>query len=375
MSDYHQFTLDGAAGAAFLLKTPAPMPFVLRRAGGEVRIREGAPYIIICFSSMPKISEPLPAIAWKLVQEALDIFAATHRRPLITDRAEFENISWVLADDGYQLTISDTTDMRYEISATVTTGSGPGKIDNSEYGHHISLRFYRLSLASEDLFDSFRNAYLCLECLVSDESPKGEKEYERPWLKRVLGGPLKPGVPDDIDVSEFIDDIYREGRLPLFHAKMERHFYIGDEPDREAIRSRLEKLIWMLSSLLHYKYDRRFSLGWSKMYEVGRDAMIRPVLKIDGIEYRCGNASEEGSARVEISDSPRRFGNLTALIKASRPTVVGCVERIVLISKGAAYITLDFQEPIPVHKAVEVRFAMAFSVGSTRTPKWIYDSE
>jgi len=376
----NQFTLEGVAGVAFLLKSPAAESFLIKRAGCEIKIRAGAPYVIANFNSMPSSPEPLTAFAWKLTQEALDIFAATHRSPLVTYRAEFENISWILEGDGYQLTVSDTTNIPYEISGSVTSGSGPVEINSSEFGHHICLRFYRMSLASDDLFDSFRNAYLCLECLVSDASQIGSespnrKEHERPWLKRVLGGPLKSGVPHDIDVAEFIDEIYCEGRLPLFHAKMERPFYTGDEPDREAIRSRLEKLLWLLSSLIRFKYDQRFPIGWSKMFEVGRDAMIRPVLKIDGIEYRCGNASEESSARVEISDRPRRFGNLTATIDASCPAAIGFVERIVLKAQGSAFATMDFQEPLPVHEVVHLRIAMAFSVGSSHAPKWIYDSE
>jgi hypothetical protein len=52
---------------------------------------------------------------------------------------------------------------------------------------HPSFRYFRLSQASDDLFDAYRNAYLALEAVLSDITPQklrpnGRRESERDWL-------------------------------------------------------------------------------------------------------------------------------------------------------------------------------------------------
>jgi hypothetical protein len=56
-----------------------------------------------------------------------------------------------------------------------------------------------------------RNAYLTLECLVSDKSAKKKFESESAWLKRVLGGPLAPAIPSGMNINATVDDIYQHG--------------------------------------------------------------------------------------------------------------------------------------------------------------------
>ncbi len=56
---------------------------------------------------------------------------------------------------------------------------------------HESLRYYRVSESSTDLFDSFRNLYLAIESLLSHvvpptTKPNGNPEGDGDWLERAL---------------------------------------------------------------------------------------------------------------------------------------------------------------------------------------------
>ncbi len=216
---------DGVAGAAFLLRISARNSLTPTRREGVVTLGESGAYATVqLFRGLP--DDELRTTAWRVIQEALDIHAATHRDPIATQRAAREYLLWTRAADGYRLTCVDTFDIPWSLSGQAIVGSAvpTPTLDRTPIPCHPSFRFYRLSQLTDDLFDAFRNAYLSLECLVSDESEKERDETERHWLKRVLGGPLSAGVPAGVDVNVAVEEMYKLGRLPLFHAKTGKLF-------------------------------------------------------------------------------------------------------------------------------------------------------
>src|SRR5699024_5129401 len=99
---------------------------------------------------------------------------------------------------------------------------------------HESLRFYRISEASNDLFDSFRNLYLAIEALLSAVSapvvnPSGSPEGEGAWLKRVMRQvslvvDLSPFAPPSSKAphNAIHAELYGALRTAIFHAKKGR---------------------------------------------------------------------------------------------------------------------------------------------------------
>ena len=84
---------------------------------------------------------------------------------------------------------------------------------------HESFRYLRLSQATDDLFDAYRNAYLALESILSTITPQKSKgpgkagESEGQWLKRALTKAdtmtdLRSLVPYPVEdpVNYFFDD-------------------------------------------------------------------------------------------------------------------------------------------------------------------------
>lgn len=361
----------GAAGAAFLLKAPARESTVLYREGAKIAIRQDAPYVTVELPTVPQPEESLLALSWKILQEALDIHAATHRKALITSRAECESIRWTRGKKGFDLFIADTTDIPWSIGGSVNSDSGQGVKENAEVEHHLSLRFHRLSLASDDLFDAFRNAYLALECFVSEESElcRRDKEREAAWLKRVLSGLSHAGVPIDSNIAQIVELIYFEGRLPLFHAKMERDFYLGNESERERIRALLENVHLLLTVLFHHRYDKRFASGWGELMQIARDEMLKAVLVFDEGVYQSGIVSEAQATKIEIVDLPRKFDNISAIIELPPPKSLSSIDALDLRVGKQSCLVLKLPEPISMDNVDRVRVELAFTISSVRAPK------
>ena len=89
-----------------------------------------------------------------------------------------------------------------------------------------AFRYYRLSQASQDIFEAYRNLFLSLEALLTLIRPKLPGEGERKWLKNALSViatkvPLAnhapPGTTDAI--AYFMKTQYEDIRCRLFHAK------------------------------------------------------------------------------------------------------------------------------------------------------------
>lgn len=89
-----------------------------------------------------------------------------------------------------------------------------------------AFRYYRLSQASQDIFEAYRNLFLSLEALLNIIRPTLPREGERKWLKNALSViatkvPLAnhtpPRTTDPIDY--FMKTQYEDIRCRLFHAK------------------------------------------------------------------------------------------------------------------------------------------------------------
>ncbi len=89
-----------------------------------------------------------------------------------------------------------------------------------------ALRFYRLSQASRNPHEAYRNLWLGFEALLSAAVPKGEKEKEGIWLRRALGQitrtlDLAHEIPSGADPVDYLMERHYVGmRCNLFHAKI-----------------------------------------------------------------------------------------------------------------------------------------------------------
>lgn len=131
------------------------------------------------------------------------------------------------------------------------------------------LRYYRVSEASTDLFDSFRNLYLGIESLLSLAYPPRSDESETRWLKRALNeagqvvrleefAPTQTPWPHEAIHQE----LYRDLRTAMFHAKTGRATWLPQawESRPSVIQARV-RYARMFRKLADHHLNVRFRSG------------------------------------------------------------------------------------------------------------------
>jgi hypothetical protein len=183
---------QGDFGAAYLLQRLPLADAEIRSANSIVRIRANAPWISV---EMRGSVTPVDVrrVTWATLQEVLDLHAAKTRRPYTTRSGDRGYLTWHRGSTGYSVNYVETSDLGWSASGTIV-GGGPAPTPSPAVLHHPALRFYRLSQASDDLFDAYRNAYLAFECLISGESAKSKGESELQWLGANVAGGLRCAV-------------------------------------------------------------------------------------------------------------------------------------------------------------------------------------
>ena len=208
--------LTGPAGAAFLLSTAPKEGIIFDHPSGRVCLRVSAPYVSVELNNKP-VNGDVRSVAWRVVQESLDVLSASGRASLVTSKGDTEHLCWVRTDDAYELTCVTTAEVQWSMQAHLTVGDQTAALPS--FFHHESLRYYRMSKCTSDLFDAYRNAYMGFECLVSSESPKRSNESELDWLKRVVNGPLREGVPGGIEIDLLLRSNLPEWQKPAISCK------------------------------------------------------------------------------------------------------------------------------------------------------------
>jgi hypothetical protein len=155
----------------------------------EVEIRRGVPALIIRGMAASDY-ESLMLTAPEVANRALDIFAMTGvARLAVADVWSSHVARWsALEATVTRVWCSATLILASEIKVVV---NGPdGAVHSQDIATtpswHESIRYFRMSEVTDDLFDAFRNVYLALESLLNKLEPRKAGEREGMWLKRAL---------------------------------------------------------------------------------------------------------------------------------------------------------------------------------------------
>lgn len=220
---------------------------------------------------------------WKraLVQIGLDMLSMKGTEGLVTKKVDEEYMYW-WTDEGetiFSLVDTSTLSMKSEVAGIVVRDKN-GKVVPSPppmEQHHLGFRFFRYSQVSEDLFGAYRNMYLAFEHLLSSKHPKG-KELEVQWLSRALNLVSDELNLDSIanaseknSVEFIIDEVYRNARLPLFHAKNGKLFFTpaNELADEEATLNSLALLSQIVTKMASKWFRTRRMGSWfnEKIFE------------------------------------------------------------------------------------------------------------
>lgn len=198
------------------------------------------------------------ALDMSLLRGGVPLFLDHHKQPVI--------VWWKNGPDATLRIVSATSvTVRFSVSEIVRSAQGdlvPGNASPQDDWDE-SMRFYRVSEASNDLYDSFRNLYLAIEALLSKVSapevgPNGH-EKEGSWLKRVLrqvhpAVNLAPFAPQSNKAPEnaISDELYGALRTAIFHAKRGRSVWLPQEwGTRDRIAEARARYAGMYRALAH----------------------------------------------------------------------------------------------------------------------------
>jgi hypothetical protein len=358
----------GTLGAAFLLHHPSRYSARIGHALGAVELRTGAPYVLVRLDGL-EAGANVRDVAWQVVQESFDIRAATHRDALATRRSEQEYLLWKRDKNECELTIVDTVESRWDMSATLTVGDGTKEISEPQpVAYHPALRFYRFSQLSDDLFDAYRNAYLALECLISAESAIRPGESETAWLERVLASHFADAVPRERSISDWVKSIYKGGRLPIFHAKVGRGFLLPQGPGRSEISTLHQSLQHLLASVLRFKLGDQVAGGWGAMSQELIDRKTLVCCQANEISFQSPDATERVTASMVPVEEPRRFGNIWAYVAVAAPSSLDNIHRISFFENSNETIWMELHEPVSLQGITNLRVELNFLDSNARAP-------
>ena len=226
------FTNAANAGGAFMLNEASTTSAVETIEGWETEVRAGS-RIVVARGTGPESFEHATAESIDAANRGLDMLSARGILDAWIREADDQHISW-WAENGEQvIRLVSVPTARVDVGNVTVTGGI--QVEPAAPEWHESLRYFRLSQITDDLVDAYRNLYLALECLLSRLAPQRSNpngsptENEGDWLKRALGeaGQLvnlesyvPPGAGDP--VATLFDDLYRDIRSNLLHAKSSR---------------------------------------------------------------------------------------------------------------------------------------------------------
>ncbi|TRO68211.1 hypothetical protein [Streptomyces sp. IB201691-2A2] len=200
----------------------------------EVEVHEGVQAVIVRGLTTANYEET-SSIAPELANQGLDIFTLKGNAPLALMDVEDGHVAWWSEgrDTVIRFWCSTTITAAFRATGVVRGPDGqvkPPDIETTPQWQE-SMRYYRMSELTDDLFDAFRNIYLSLESLLSSlhpkrQKPNGHEEGDFEWFKRAL-----KEEENSVDLRRFstsssgnpahdiANELHNQIRNRIFHAK------------------------------------------------------------------------------------------------------------------------------------------------------------
>lgn len=330
--------LEGAgygAGIAYRLRTPCEISRSEEIDGWSVESAVGKSTIVARSPQALGKREAIEA-GTECIQRFLDLLS--YERFKVSELAGIGGSHVLLYTEGNRrvVEIMATDDLVLGVSATGLVYDGDGNPKPTPPGPPPvwtpALRFYRLSQASSDLYEAYRNLWLGLEALLSAISAKRADEGERKWLRRVLAEigtriDVRPLLSDRRDLADYmLADQYERMRCYLFHAKPEDGMAAPTLPDPEALALAYAQLIRIWRDIAHHLIGVRQGGIGVVTYEGFKALLFTPFSSGLGVVYSDARApagnddtqiNPSGEARIQLENPRYQDGAMPGLVSVS----------------------------------------------------------
>lgn len=390
------------SGAAFLLaqKCDVSESFHLD-SGSEVEIQEGCPYVVARIKGASDAKDAFNK-GHEVAQQGLDLLSITGKADLSIKNASDEYLVWWREKTVQILRVVAVTKIAVTFKATLGIATDKnGNIVPQPLSpkpiYHESLRYYRPSQVTDDLFDAFRNAYLAFESILAEVEPreswerKGKTlwEPEGAWLKRALNSvnntvPLSRAYSATTSniVSDIYTDIYENIRCSIFHAKNQPRLLPQSLADREIVSEGLDRLTRIVLLLAeNWLHARRSSGG---MFPSAFDAMVGSVASspivfvfdndvcLDGSET-LHSLAFKNSARMVTTYAPELstpgLNSISGAIETSELQNLREIARFVLFRDEELYGSTTLEAPLTHNSVDRLELQVSEQFRNVREPK------
>ena len=353
------------SGGAFKLSQKSSVSAVVSpSADSDVEVCKGSKYVV---GRTKDAADADGAFfkAYDTVQKGLDVLSITGQADLSTRGVFNDSLLWWRGEKGRVLRITSVATMGAHIKGKAMVLGIDGKpvpsLPEETPTYHESLRYFRLSQVSVDVFDSFRNMYLAFESILGYLEPKGHESWAI-WLKRALRAAGKriqldrvygSTTPDVIE--EIYQQLYADKRCAVFHTRSGYKLFPQDLSDRRKVLEGQKKLARLYIELANKVLGFRYPISWlnPKVHEDSAtrflanssilisdsDLPLKSPECIDGQEYKTAReinavcrtiASEPGLVLVEGTATAADLAGLEKIgriaIKKDREIII--VERL-----------------------------------------------
>jgi hypothetical protein len=261
-------TAGNRAGAAFVLPAkPAANARWTRPDGWAVAISECSRYVVAS-GGRDRDYPSAWRTAYAATQEALDVWSARGVADFETEQPYGNHVAFWDDTDGAIVRVVGRSMLNVTMSATGVVRDAKGNVKLQPapaQDWHQSMRFFRQSQLTDDLFDSLRSVWLAVENLLDSLEPyQMGADREEGWLKRAL-----QTAATKLDLTRYLPParasgqqaklahnaayayFYDELRTHLFHAKATRQPTLPHDPTgMRALVERHERLTRFYLDLL-----------------------------------------------------------------------------------------------------------------------------
>ena len=392
-------TSESSSGAAFLLAQASRVSETVYVAqNSSLELRTGVEYAVARFCGAGSPQEAL-ALGHKLVQQGLDLVSILGKDDLTLRDSGDEYLVWWREQDMQVLRVVSTATLSFDVPpvrATVHDRDG-NEIMQPEVKpvYHHAFRYFRLSQITEDLYDAYRNMYLAFELLLSSKYPKGNREREIDWLQRGIAqadsvlnlSSLVSSSATDT-VQTIIKIIYYDARLPLFHAKEGRDFYLPQSSQHhQAVLQALQLLTKMVLRMSEVWYQARrlgggVFHGWVHRSIIELLSRSRMLMSDDASEFDpsqsdLGHKRYKTAVWLDTELLPNPSGTekgpaLLGRISAEDFDAIASVRRFEIVDEKAPLVAHILRDELVLAGIDRLECRFDTRVSNLRQPKYLF---
>jgi hypothetical protein len=392
-------TSEYSSGAAFLLAQASRVSETVYVAqDSSLELRTGVEYAIARSRGARSPEEAL-TLGHRLAQQGLDLISILGKDDLTLLDSTDDYMVWWREQDKQVLRVVSTSTLNFDVPpvrVVVHDRDGNEVVQpevRTEY--HYAFRYFRLSQITEDLYDAYRNMYLAFELLLSSKYPKGSREREIDWLQRGieeadsllnLSSLVSSSATDAIQT--IIRTIYYDARLPLFHAKEGRDFYLPQSSHHhQAVLQALQLLTKMVLRMSEVWYQARrlgggVTRGW--VYRSIEDLLSRSTMlmsddtsEFDPSQSDLGHERYKTAVWLDAELVPNPSGTdkgpaLLGRISAEGFDPNASVRRFEVVDEKAPLVAHILKNALTLAGIDQLEWRVDTRVSNIRQPKYLF---